>query len=39
MVHQVRVVEVANQRDVSEDYVRGGGSRKAKEKSYNLHIS
>jgi hypothetical protein len=38
MVHQMRVVEVANQRDVSEDYVSRGGSPKAKEKSYSLHI-
>jgi hypothetical protein len=39
MVHQARVVEVANQRDMGEDYIGGGGNRKAKEKSYSFHIS
>jgi len=39
MVHHRRVVKIAYQRDVGEDYVRGGGSHKAKTESYSLHIS
>jgi hypothetical protein len=39
MVHQARVVKVANQRDMGEDYIGGGGNRKAKEMSYSFHIS
>ena len=35
---QLRIV-VAGQLDVGEDYIGGGGSRKAEEKSSSLHCS